>query len=133
MKKTLLIVAVMAVLFSAGSAWANTDWHGRFFNDFYGEWKGTLIDKQAPIMFKGSWQGVDFNIEGTMVATLEYAGNGIYKIVEGILYDRDGEKIGKWNGYFDLYCKPGDAQGAWVFDFAHSIGFWEGRRVPYCN
>jgi len=127
MKKSLLIVAVLAVLFGAGSVWANTDWYGEFWGDSSkGEWKGTLYDDIRPPHFDGKWS--DGHDAGKCYAELEYAGHGIYKITKGTLYNSKGYEIGKFDGYFNLNIKPGKAEGEWKTLWGE-YGKWQGKRV----
>ncbi|MBN2378926.1 hypothetical protein JXM67_03895 [candidate division WOR-3 bacterium] len=129
MKKALLIVGVLTMLVSAGTLMAKTDWHGKFWGDSEGEWKGTLFGKeQDPPYFKGEWVNSDGEY-GKLYAVLEYAGHGIYKIEKGIIYDHKGNEIGVWDGYFDENIKPGYAEGTWSLPHSKQIGKWQGQRI----
>lgn len=128
MKKALLIVGVLALLVSAGSVWANTDWHGKFWSDTReGEWKGTLNDEaQDPPIFKGEWN--DGENYGKLYAVLEYAGSGIYKIVDSKIINSDGYTIGVFEGFFDVNIKPGNAEGEWKLCWGE-YGKFKGQRI----
>lgn len=121
MKKALLLITAITLLASATGLVANTDWHGKFWGDREGEWKGTLYDLVKPPHFEGVWN--DGQDEGKCYAELEYAGHGVYKIVEGIIYNSKGYVIGKFDGYFDVNIKPGLAEGEWSLVWGESGEF----------
>lgn len=130
MKRTILILTALTILLGASAVSAATDWHGKFWGDNTGTWKGTLYDnEQDPPIFKGAWTCEDTGEEGTLYAVLEYAGNGIFKIVTGTIYDSDGNKIGVWDGYFDVNIKPGYAEGSWTLVDVDRCGKWQGSRI----
>lgn len=127
MKKTLLLLAGLSLVFGATSLWANTDWHGKFWSETReGEWKGTLIDIVDPPRFEGEYS--DGEDAGKCIAELEYEGHGIYKITKGVIYNSDGYVIGKFTGYFDVNIKPGKAEGKWELVWGE-FGYWEGKRI----
>jgi len=127
-KKILIILAILTI--GATGLMAKTDWHGKFWGDFEGEWKGTLYgNEQDPPIFKGKWASEETGEEGTLFAGLEYCGHGIYKIVKGVIYDREGNEIGWWDGYFDENIKPGYAEGRWAHFDSFRIGKWQGKRI----
>ncbi|NLI99407.1 hypothetical protein GX441_12230 [bacterium] len=135
MKKVLLILGVLALVLGASSLSAATNWHGKFWGDSEGIWKGTLYDnEQDPPIFKGKWACEETAEEGTLYAVLDYAGHGIFKIVKGTIYDINGNLIGAWDGYFDQNIKPGYAEGEWkTFDDPDAIhyGKWQGKRILF--
>jgi hypothetical protein len=126
MKKSLLLTVGILILVSATGLMANTDWHGKFWGDIEGEWKGTLVDKQDPPYFEGVW--TDGDDKGKCYAELEYGGHGIYKIVKGVIYNENGYEIGKFGGYFDVNIKPGYAEGEWKTLWGE-YGKWQGKRI----
>jgi hypothetical protein len=125
-----IILTALAIVLGANILSAATNWNGKFWGDDSGIWKGTLYDnEQDPPIFKGGWSCEETGEEGTLYAILDYSGHGIFKIIEGTIYDSNGCKTGVWDGYFDQNIKPGYAEGKWALIDAYQAGKWQGKRI----
>jgi len=141
MKKALLIVTVLALALGASSVIAEqTHWAGTYWDPanttIQGTWTGILFvnepDGSAPY-FQGEWFPDDGTVGGTLYASLYDDGSGVYPILESMIYDSNGEKIGWLEGYFDLSSAViGHGEGRWKLFSDPSLshyGFWKGKQV----
>jgi len=104
---------------------ADSNWQGTFTGDRTGVWKGTIYDGQEPVYYEGVWKTTDQDPPdiGTWYGEAELIGR-YYVIDAGIVYDEDGEPMGRWSGRFPAYDDT-EASGRWSWDSTAS-GTWSG-------
>lgn len=123
LKKTFIIAALITL--GATTLFANVQMEGTFWGDASGTWKGTIIDTQDPILFKGFW--TDGHQEGTLYAE-GYIDGGYYVFELGDGYDSHGTLIGHWSGKISIYNDDYSTGPWWGVDLTIS-GKWGGYKI----
>lgn len=131
MKKSLLIVAALALALGASSVMAESNWNGLFWEYWdgptSGTWAGTIYDDPTSDNphFEGVWIAQDGSGEhGTLYAPLYTGGPGSYRTTTGIIYDSHEHNIGSWRGTFEE--NTSHAEGRWSLDATDVSGEWLG-------